>query len=180
MARLGDRVEVTDPAAYKRRLFDLVGSRDRLAIMAETPRVLSDIVSARDASLLRSRPYPEKWTPTEILGHLVDAEFTFGYRTRAILCDDRPRIIGMDQEAWVREQRYNDRNPGELVSAFAALRGVNLPLWRSIGATQLKRVGIHSERGEESLDTMLTMIAGHDLSHIDQLRRYIAAAEAGA
>jgi hypothetical protein len=178
MARLGERLEVTDPAGYRQRMFDLVGSRDRFTIMADSPRVLNETVSGTRAAVLRSRPFADKWTPTEILGHLVDAEFIFGYRTRAILCDDRPRIIGMDQEAWVREQRYNDRDPGELVAAFAALRGVNMRLWRSIGTEQLNRIGIHSERGEESLDTMLTMIAGHDLSHIDQLRRYIAAAEA--
>ena len=38
-------------------------------------------------------------------------------------------------------------------------------------------MGLHAERGEEKLGFMLRMNAGHDLSHIDQIRRYIAALE---
>jgi hypothetical protein len=36
---------------------------------------------------------------------------------------------------------------------------------------------MHNERGPESLGLMLCMNAGHDLSHIDQLTRYLAAIE---
>jgi hypothetical protein len=35
----------------------------------------------------------------------------------------------------------------------------------------------HNERGPESLDVMLQMLAGHDLSHLDQISRYIQTIE---
>ena len=44
-----------------------------------------------------------------------------------------------------------------------------------MSAADLKREGIHGERGAESLGVMRKFIAGHDLSHIDQLTRYLAA-----
>jgi hypothetical protein len=39
----------------------------------------------------------------------------------------------------------------------------------------LQRTGQHNERGPESLAVMLRMLAGHDLSHLDQIARYIRA-----
>src|SRR5262245_3958421 len=98
-----------------------------------------------------------------------------GYRTRTVLGDDKPRIVGYDQERWAIAQDHNGREPSELVDTFAALRGLNLSLWKRLTPAHLARTGIHAERGEESLGQMLGLLAGHDLSHIDQIRRYLAA-----
>ncbi len=35
----------------------------------------------------------------------------------------------------------------------------------------LRRVGLHSERGEESLGYMLRLYAGHDIVHLRQIER---------
>jgi len=39
----------------------------------------------------------------------------------------------------------------------------------------VQRTGQHNERGPESLGVMLRMLAGHDLSHRDQLTQYVQA-----
>jgi hypothetical protein len=39
----------------------------------------------------------------------------------------------------------------------------------------LQRTGQHNERGPESLGVIFRMMAGHDLSHLDQVGRYIQA-----
>ena len=63
--------------------------------------------------------------------------------------------------------------------ALGQLRGVrtaNLRLWRSLTPAQLERVGLHSERGPESVDLVLRMMGGHDLVHRRQIDRVLAAA----
>ena len=97
---------------------------------------------------------------------------------RLILCEATPTILGMDQELWVSTQRHNQRDPAELAATFRAIRDINLPLWRGMTPDDLARVGRHNERGEESLATMLMMTAGHDLTHIDQISRYLEAIKA--
>ena len=99
----------------------------------------------------------------------------YGYRARLILCEDNPAILGMDQDAWVAGQKYNEREPLELAEEFRALRAHNLRLWRSLGPAELARTGQHSERGPESLDLLRTLLAGHDLLHLDQLQRLLMA-----
>lgn len=168
-------VEKGDSAAYQQKLMGLLGNQDPIRVLSRTTDVLSGIVESYPAELLRQRPFEGKWTPNEIIGHLSDSEWVYGFRIRLILCQDRPVILGMDQDLWVEGQRHNERAPRDLVTVFRHLRGANLELWKSMSAEDLRRIGQHNERGEESLGLMLQMNAGHDLSHIDQITRYIAA-----
>ncbi len=175
MAHTRTGLEVTDPEAYLQKSFALVGDRDPIEVMGETPGVLADIVARHSAEQMRTRPFPGKWTPNEIIGHLSDAEWVFGYRARLILGEDDPTILGMDQELWVTRQRHNDREPTDLIEMFRGLRRFNLVIWRQMTPADLERKGHHNERGPESLGTMLRLDAGHDLAHIDQINRYLQA-----
>ena len=179
MPEMKPGIEVTNPDAYKNKLFALLGDRIPLAVLSETPGVLSRIVGDTPTDLMKTRPFEGKWTANEIIGHLTDVEWVFGFRIRHILCEESPTIVGMDQNLWVSGQRHNDREPSELVDMFSGLRRFNLGIWRRVGPADLKRTGNHSERGAESLEAMLRMEAGHDLSHLGQIRRYLEACRAG-
>ena len=176
MTQQSNRIEVTDPKAYQAKLKQQLAGRNPLDIIAQTPDALERLVRGHSAAAMRARPFAGKWTPNEVLGHLLDTEWTFGYRIRTILCDEEPVIVGMDQERWVSVQRHNEREPAELLAAFRFLRQQNVALWRRVSPEQMKRIGKHVERGPEPLELILQLEAGHDLSHIDQLERYLAAA----
>jgi len=160
---------------YREKLFTLLGDRNPLEVMAQTASTLADIVHTHPAAVLRTRPFAGKWTPNEVIGHLVDGEWVYGYRLRLILSEDNPVIAGTNQNFWVAAQGHNEREPSELVEIFRTLRQFNLALWRSMSAANLQRTGQHNERGPESLGVMLRLLAGHDLSHLEQIRRYIRA-----
>jgi hypothetical protein len=163
------------PNPYRRRLQELLGNRDPIAVLSETADILADIVDTHTPDQLRTRPFEGKWTPSEVIGHLTDSEWVYGYRMRLILSEDEPAIIGTAQERWVTAQRFNDQEPAELVATFRSLRALNLAAWKLIPPDEMNRFGKHNERGEESLAQMLSMLAGHDLSHLDQIRRYLEA-----
>jgi hypothetical protein len=57
------------------------------------------------------------------------------------------------------------------------MRSLNLAQWRRTSPEDLKRTGQHNERGTESLGVMLRLLAGHDLSHLAQITRYIQAVQ---
>lgn len=168
-------IEVTDPEAYRRKLDGLLAGSDPLEVFGETPARLRRLFAERSAEAARAQPFEGKWTPLEVLGHLVDVEWCLGWRVRIILGADRPTITPMDQDDWVAAQRINEQDLAELLDDFEALRRINLRLWRRLTPQELQRVGVHSDRGEESLELILTTYAGHDLSHLDQIERYFAA-----
>jgi hypothetical protein len=165
---------------YRERLFKLVGDENPLDVLARTASTLDGIVSSHSPAILRTRPFEGKWTPNEIIGHLTDSEWVYGYRYRLIFSQNNPVILGTEQEAWVSAQRHNDREPSELVQLFRTLRQFNLATWKRATPADLARTGQHNERGPESLGEMLRMLAGHDLSHLNQITRYIEAIPAQA
>ena len=170
---------VSNPRAYRENLFKLLDGRDPLEVLARTASTLADIVREHSATELRTRPFEGKWTPNEVIGHLSDGEWVYGYRLRLILCEDNPAIVGTNQDRWVAVQRHNEREPSELVEMFRTMRQFNLALWKQTSPADWERTGHHSERGSESLGLMLRMMAGHDLSHLDQIARYLQAVRQG-
>jgi hypothetical protein len=162
-------------AAYRKRVQGFLGDQDPLEVLGRTADLLAGIVRANDRKRLQVRPIEGKWTPCEVLGHLCDCEWVYGYRARLILCEPNPAILGMDQDGWVAGQRYNEREPIELAEEFRHLRKHNLRMWRGLTPQELQRTGQHNERGAESLDLVRTMLAGHDLLHLDQMKRLLMA-----
>lgn len=172
-------LSVTNPEAYRENLFTLLGHQDPLKVLAQTASDLADIVRKNSVTLLRSRPFEGKWTPNEIIGHLTDSEWVYGFRLRLILCEDNPTILGVNQDSWVAGQYHNEREPAEHVEMFRTMRQFNLALWKRLWPADLTRTGLHNERGPESLAVMLRMMAGHDLSHLDQIARHVEAVRHG-
>jgi len=74
-------------------------------------------LSDGDASV---RPAPGKWSPKEIVGHLIDsASNNHGRFVRAQLQDDLV-FDGYDQDAWVRVAAYQRRRWVDLVRFWQA------------------------------------------------------------
>jgi len=168
-------MSLTAAQAYRENLFALLGDHDPLDVLAQTPSRLDGVIRACTVNELRARAFEGKWTPNEIIGHLVDGEWVYGYRLRLVLCEDAATILGTTQDAWVQRQRHNEREPSEQLEIFRALRGFNVAVWRRVSPADLTRTGRHNERGDEPLAVMLRMQAGHDLSHLNQIDRYLRA-----
>jgi hypothetical protein len=154
---------------YREKMFSFLGDRDPLEVLSQTANGLGEIVKKHSVTVLQTRPFQGKWTANEVIGHLCDGEWVYGYRLRVILSEDKPIILGTNQDSWVASLRHNEREPSELVQIFTNLRNLNLAEWKRTPPADLRRSGQHSERGPESLDTMLRLLAGHDLSHLSQI-----------
>ena len=105
-----DRAPATPPASPAAAL------RAALAHAAPRLRDMDDESTAR-------RPAPGRWSPREVLGHLVDsATNNHGRFVRAQLAD--PLVFdGYDQDAWVRVQRHAEAPWSDLVDTFLSLNG---------------------------------------------------------
>ena len=99
-------------------------------------------------------------------------------RSRWILAEDEPDIVGYDQDRWVTELGQVGEDPGQLIAVFDALRRWDLALWERTTPEQRARVGVHRERGPESYELTFRLAAGHDRVHLAQARRAIEAARA--
>src|SRR5262249_20849870 len=152
---------------YTARLLGLLGAREPFAVLEETPGRLADLRKRIGRNGLEREWSPGKWSARKICSHLADAEIAVGFRVRQALAEEDQRIQPFDQDLWAR--RYGTTDADLALASHAALRAWNLNLFRSISPEELARVAHHPERGDESVDRMIRMLAGHDLNHLSQL-----------
>ena len=157
--------------AYVTAILELLGDQDPLIVLRETPNQLERFIQTTPRHVLARPEAPGKWSMGHVLAHLTDSDLVWGWRLRLILAQDRPPLTGYDQDKWADRLGYADIDPGEAVATFATLRKGNLRLVGRATPEDLQRVGVHVERGEESLAHQLKLYAGHDILHLNQLER---------
>jgi hypothetical protein len=164
--------------AYVRALLDMLGKRDPVDALAELDGWLDRRLAGVPEHALRRPEAPGKWSAADVVQHLADSELVLGFRMRMILTADRPPLQGYDQDAWAATLRYTEVPPSESRDQLRVLRAANLRVLRRLGPADLERVGMHSERGPESLGHLIKLMGGHDLVHRRQIDRVLASAGA--
>jgi hypothetical protein len=162
------------PQQYTQRILDNVQDKKPLAVQTTTAKKLDRLIKGVSTAKLRKRPAPEKWSVSEILAHLADSELVGAYRMRLILASPGTPIVAYDQDQWLISGHYHKRDPRKSVEQFRVLREGNLALLKSLRPEQWKHYGVHSERGQESIEQIVRMFAGHDINHLRQIEGILA------
>lgn len=151
---------------YLARITGLVAGRDPLEAMQENLSRLEALVPR----LAPDKSYGEgKWTAREILCHLADTELGMGFRIRQILAQDNHTVQPFEPDEWAK--RYSNISLGQALQTFKALRLWHIALLSDLSQDDLERTYYHPEREEwESLRTLVSFLAGHDLNHLAQLQ----------
>jgi hypothetical protein len=156
---------------YVTAVLDLLGSHDPLSVLTSTPDAVRNTVDGLTEPQLSRPEAAGKWSIRQVVRHVADSDLVWGYRLRMVLAQERPRLTGFDQDQWANRLRY-DQAPVEIaLEDFRVLRRSNLWLIEKASPNDLERVGVHAERGEESVAHMIRLYAGHDLLHLAQMRR---------
>jgi hypothetical protein len=162
-----------EPAAYVQALVDTLGDRDPLEVYAATPASAADICHGLSDAQWHAPLAEGEWSAAQIVGHLFDVDIVYGFRWRLVLTEDKPAYPGYNEKLWSQLPRPDATG---LLAAWSGIRAANVALLRGIPAADWKRWGTHGEQGDEQFDLMVDKIAGHDLAHLNQLARTVAAA----
>ena len=157
--------------AYTAAVLDLLGTRDPIEVLRNTEMALRRTIEGLSNQQITEPEVVGKWSIRHVMQHLADSELVWGYRLRIVLAQDRPQLSGYDQDLWADRLRYHEADAERALHEFSVLRHANLRLLQRASGQDLKRVGVHAERGEESIEHMIQLYAGHDLLHLDQADR---------
>ena len=164
---------------YVAGLLGLLGDQDPVRVLGDTPGAVARLLDTVPAAMAIRAEAPGKWSMRDVVQHLADSELVGGFRLRMVLAHDRPRLTGYDQDLWADRLEYGAVDIHDALEQFTALRRANARIWARLTPADLLRIGIHGERGEESLDRMRRLYAGHDILHLKQLERIRAAVSQG-
>jgi hypothetical protein len=142
---------------------------DPIESQRKAPKRIAKLLKGLSEKQLARRPAPDKWSIKEVVAHLADGEIVLGSRVRFVAAQDRPLLPGYDQDRFVAGLGVERVSTEDLLEAFAAARALNVALLRRLPKEAFQRIGLHAERGEESIATMVAMYAGHDRIHEQQI-----------
>ena len=158
---------------YQARLSAYTAGKDPVAMQQQAPIILAMLVDGLAEGKLKARPAPGKWSVGEILAHLAEDELATSWRYRQMLehcgCD----LASFDQDQWAQLGDYASWNPKEALELFRLLRGANLRMLAHLSSEDWQKFGIHAERGKITVADLARHMAGHDMNHIDQVRRIL-------
>jgi DinB superfamily len=148
-----------------------------LSALSRSPAVLHELLADVPAALAERRGASGEWSAFDVIGHLIDGEETdWVPRARIILMQGPDRRFE-PFDRFRHLERNRGRTVAELLDEFAWLREENLDTMRSwhLTPSQLALTGEHPELGTVSLQQLLATWVVHDLGHIAQAARALAA-----
>ncbi|MEE8583672.1 MAG: DinB family protein [Acidobacteriota bacterium] len=156
---------------YTQKVLGLLGDQDPLQVMQRTVPALRSILASLSQGTLVQPEAEGKWSILEVVQHLADTEMVYGYRLRLALTLDSPRFNRFDQQAWASRFHYSQARAPQSLDQMEALRQPNLRILHDLQPTDLRRIGVHSQRGPQDVGQMMRLWAGHDLVHLAQIDR---------
>jgi uncharacterized damage-inducible protein DinB len=148
---------------------EALGARDPQQVIAGTAGRLARVLDALTAGQAEVQPAPGKWSLREIVVHLADCEIAWSWRLRQAFGEEHSVIQPFDQDAWSRI--YAVYSLAQARACFEALRAWNVAFVGGLSEADKQRPVTHPERGEETLWTIVQIMAGHDLHHLERLER---------
>jgi hypothetical protein len=129
------------------------------------PQELRRAVAGMTREQVLARPVPGKWSTLEVVCHLADFEPVYADRMKRVIALDRPTLLGADESRFAAALAYQGRDLEEELAIIEHTRRQMARILSAVGPEVLARVGVHNERGPQSLEKLLTTITGHIPHH---------------
>ncbi len=116
-------------------------------------------------------PYaPGKWSPKEVLGHLLDTERIMTFRALCIARGEKKPLPGFDQDPYVFQGQFNAVFLDDLLSDFEMQRQAIRSMVQTFPEASFEEIG--SANGNlMSTRALLWIIPGHFIHHFQVLQQ---------
>ena len=155
--------------AYFQQYIDLVTETTIHAGLQASAEKLLDYYQQLPEEKHEYRYDTGKWTPKEILLHLIDAERVFCYRALWFSRMEGSKLEGFDHDAFVLTSDANARNMTSLLDEFKTTRESTIQLFKGFPAHTLLNEG-KANGNPFSVRALGYLCCGHVLHHLKVLK----------
>ena len=161
--------ETGEYAEYYNRYINLVPEGDVVATLeAQTSSFVMFLrVIPQDKGGYRYAP--DKWSVKEMLGHIIDAERVFAYRTLRFARGDETPLPGFEQDDFVRAAGHDRARLSDLIDEFELMRKADILMLKHLDDAAWDRKGTASG-GHLTVRAAAYILAGHIEHHWKVLR----------
>jgi uncharacterized damage-inducible protein DinB len=140
---------------------------ERYAAGADVPAQSIEGLSRQD---LLAFPVPGTWSIQQIILHLMDSDLIASDRMKRVAAEDHPTLVGYNETAFAKTLAYDQVSAQEAAEVFRLNRRITAELLRRLPDTAFARTGLHTERGEVSLENLLETYTQHVDHHLKFIR----------
>jgi DinB superfamily len=140
-----------------------------IPLLEQTPIIIEKIVWGATDEQLHWKPSMERWSISEVLAHLADAEVVFRTRIEKMVADKNPPLASYDQNAAYASGKYSKERAKENLKLFCHERDRSLSALRYVPNAASGRTGQHEKIGPITIGHLMNEWAFHDLGHIKQI-----------
>ena len=116
---------------------------------------------------------PDKWTPKDILQHLIDTERVFSYRALNIARNKDSILPGFDENLFANAAMANAKPVKKLMEEYKMVRNATISLFENLVSVQLNQIGTANSR-PLSVRAAGFIVCGHEIHHINIIKeRYL-------
>jgi hypothetical protein len=112
---------------------------------------------------------PGKWTPKDIIQHVIDNERIQSYRAMRISRNDKTLLPGYDEELLAKHTNASTRTLDDLLEEFKLIRRSNILMFRNLTDEMLQRSAICYQVEISALALGFVLI-GHQIHHLNVLK----------
>ena len=139
--------------------------------LSSMPARLAELLRGQSDDALDRQPGPGKWSAREIACHLRDIDRVYAERFTKMAFTEQPQFWMIDNTKVPELLRYREQDARAVLKEVRRRRKDLLGLLRALPHTIWQRTGVHPWRGELTLQQMAEVVAGHDDSHLKQIRQ---------
>lgn len=164
-----DRPGPDEFAPFYAGYIERVPEGDVLELLERQAEETQALLRPLSAERARDRYAPDKWSVTEVAGHLADAERIFAYRALRIARGDETPLPGFDEAAYVPMAGFERRGLPDVLDELRVVRQSTLLLFRGLDDSAALRRGTANDK-PVSVRAAAYIIAGHERHHVNVLR----------
>jgi hypothetical protein len=131
--------------------------------------VLGKSIQGLERSDLLAFPVPGTWSIQQIVLHMMDSDLIASDRMKRVAAEDHPTLIGYNETAFAKTLAYDHIPAQDACEVFRLNRRITAELLRRLPDAAFQRTGVHNERGELTLEHL---VSGY-VEHLDHHLKFI-------
>jgi FMN phosphatase YigB (HAD superfamily) len=140
-----------------------------LAVLKSTPAAFDTLSKSLTDRQWKERPNPGEWSLTEIFGHLRDVDREVNIpRMEKIAAQSNPFVPGIDTDPWAEERDYFYQDGRTALKEYIEARSQLIKHLEALPQAGWRLSARHAIFGPTNIQELVSFIATHDRSHIQQ------------
>jgi intergrase/recombinase len=132
----------TDCPFYYHQYIDLISTNNLVEALEVSMEEALPYLRSFSTDKENKRYAEGKWTPKQLLLHVVDGERIFNYRALSFARGDQQSLQSFDENWYASNDESENRSFQSIVEEFVTVRLATISLFKNFTANQLSKFGV--------------------------------------